>query len=81
MDGIEPQYSPIKCDVAYSEEETRQMLYCSICKLDLKGKLQFEAHVKSKRHRGMLKQLKKTSHLIGLHAKKLKGITQTDELT
>ena len=76
MEGVKPQYSPIKCDVTYSHEETRQMLYCNICKLDLKGKIQFEAHIKSKRHRGMLKQLKKTSELIGLHAKNLKGLSQ-----
>ena len=73
LHGIRPEYSPIQCNVNYSHEDTRKMFHCGICKLDLKGKIQYEAHIKSKRHRGLVKKLKKTSQLIDIHKKNLES--------
>ena len=80
MNGVQPTSSPLKCEVTYTHEETRQMLHCSICNLDLKGKIQFEAHTKSKRHRGMVNKLKRTTQLLDLHTKKLKSISHEDNV-
>jgi len=80
MNGVQPTCSPLKCEVTYTHEETRQMLHCSICNLDLKGKIQFEAHTKSKRHRGVVNKLKRTTQLLDLHTKKLKSISHEDNV-
>lgn len=43
---------------AYSFQDTRQMLTCDVCHVSLKGKLQFEAHVKGRKHHQQLRHSK-----------------------
>ena len=45
------QLKPVPLTKAYSYEESRQIFHCEKCDIDLRGKLQFEAHLKSRRHR------------------------------
>ena len=35
---------------AYSYQESRQMFFCEVCNLHLKGRVTFEDHMKSRRH-------------------------------
>ena len=56
-------YVPLDRDVksTYSYEETRQIFPCEVCSIHLKGKVQLDEHLKSKRHKRMLKHMKKKS--------------------
>ena len=81
VDGIQPSHSPMECDAnsAYSHEETRQMFSCEICNIDLKGKIQYEDHLKRKRHARMIKHLKNTSQILDVYEKKLKSDKESDQ--
>ena len=41
---------------AYSEEESRQNFHCDFCKIVIKGKLQYENHLKGRRHKFNMKK-------------------------
>ena len=80
VDGIEPRYRPMESDkkLSYSHEETRKVFNCSTCNINTKGSIQFEIHLKSKRHSKMAKHLKKTSKLIESYEHKLKNSINLD---
>ena len=53
------QLQPVPLSKAYSYEESRQIFHCEKCDIDLRGKLQFEAHLKSRRHKSRLRPINK----------------------
>ena len=42
---------------AYSYQESRQMFFCDVCNLHLKGRMTFEDHMKSRRHQKRKKKM------------------------
>jgi tRNA dimethylallyltransferase len=75
IEGVKPLHRPMECDAksTYSHEETRMIFSCDTCSIDLKGKIQLEAHLKSKRHAWKVKHLKKTSQLLHMYQNKIEA--------
>lgn len=48
---------------AHGFEESRKMYRCDICSLDVKGKLQFDAHISSRRHKFLVSRASKKPRL------------------
>ena len=58
--GIEPL--PLVAN-AYSYDDTRKVLTCDLCNLQLRGKIQLEAHLNSKNHKFRVKMAQRNAEL------------------
>ena len=57
VDGKTPDEEPLPFHSStYSHEESRETFHCDVCQLQVKGKLQLEAHMKSKHHKHKVKK-------------------------
>ncbi len=75
MNGQEPALKALPLNqVAHSFEDSRQMYECSLCDLNLKGRLQFEQHLKSKRHKRVASSVR-----IRVRLQLLEGINDDDK--
>ena len=53
-------HQPLPCTAsAHSFEDTRQTFNCQHCNVTLKGKIQYEAHINSRRHKKTVASQKK----------------------
>ena len=61
MNGLEVLgRQPLPCTAsAHSFEDTRQTFNCQHCNVTLKGKIQYEAHINSRRHKKTVASQKK----------------------
>ena len=50
-----------------------QMFSCDVCNIHLKGRIQYEDHLKRKKHARMIKHLKKTSEILSVYENNLKS--------
>ena len=60
VEGIEPL--PLVAN-AHSYDDTRKVLTCDLCNLQLRGKIQLEAHLNSKNHKFRVKMVQRNAEL------------------